>query len=43
MSVLLGHSYIRVYRAKKKGKDEHQSYLMVIDEDDNNIGQMRMS
>ncbi len=22
---LLGHSYIRVYRAKKKEKDEHQS------------------
>jgi len=28
---------------EKKGKgDEHQSYLMVIDEEDNNTGQMRM-
>ncbi len=27
---------------EKKEKDEHQSYLMVIDEEDNNIGQMRI-
>jgi predicted regulator of Ras-like GTPase activity (Roadblock/LC7/MglB family) len=27
---------------KKKEKDKHQSYLMVVDEEDNNIGQMRM-
>jgi len=28
---------------EKKEKDKHQSYLMVVDEEDNNIGQMRMS
>ncbi len=27
---------------EEKEKHEHQSYLMVIDEEDNNIGQMRM-
>jgi predicted regulator of Ras-like GTPase activity (Roadblock/LC7/MglB family) len=31
-----------VFIVRKKEKDEHQSYLMVIDEEDNNIGQMRM-